>query len=138
MHGGGDFSRLPIHAAVRLQAQKYLCVLKTLLDAGLLLLQPLFQVIDPSPALSELVVLLLQCIAAMEGFLLAVNDPPQPVDLGLDAEVPKSIEGTLDARVKGVCEGLEGGKDEAGRCWRLKGESMEGLRVDRVVIAHGP
>src|SRR5487761_1410401 len=32
---------------------------------------------------------------------------------------------------------MEGGKDEARGCWCLEGESMEGLRVDRAIIAHG-
>src|SRR5487761_880867 len=132
MHDREDFSRLPIHAAVRLQVQKYLHVLKTLFGAGLLLLQPVLQVVDPAPALSELAVFLLQCIAAVEGLLLAVNEPPQPVNLSLNAEVPQGIEGVLNAWVKGVCEGLEGGKDEAGGCWCVEGESIEGLRV----VAH--
>ena len=61
---------------MRLQAQEYLCIFKTLFDAGLLLVQPMLQVVDPSPALSELAVLLLQCIAVMEGLLSAVYDPP--------------------------------------------------------------
>ena len=73
MYGGGDFPWLPIDAAMRLQVQEYLRILKTLLDAGFLQLQPLFQVIDSCPALSELVVFLLQRIAAMEDLLLAVN-----------------------------------------------------------------
>src|SRR5487761_1804146 len=138
MHGGGNFPWLPIDAAMCLQTQKYLCVLKALLDVGLLQLQPLLQVIDPCPALSELAVFLLQCIAAVEDFLLTVNQPPQPIDLSLDAEVPQGIEGALNAWVKWVREGLEGGKDEAGGCRCLKGESMEGFGVDRVVIAHSP
>ena len=98
----------------------------------------MLQIIDPSLALSELAVLFLQHIAVVEGFLLAVNKPPQPVNLGLDAEVPKSIEGALNAWVKRVQEGLEGGKDEAGGRWCMEGESVEGLRVDRAIIAHGP
>ena len=67
--------------------------------------QPLLQVIDPSPVLSELAILFLQRIAAMEGLLLAVDDPPEPVDLSLNAEVPKGIESSLNAGVKGVLEG---------------------------------
>ena len=74
----------------------------------------------------------------MEGLLLAVDEPPQPVDLSLDAEVSQGIEGTLNAWVKGVLKGLEGGKDEARGCWCVKGESMEGLRVDGAIIAHRP
>ena len=73
MHGGGNFPWLPIDAAVCLQMQKYLCVLKTLLDVGLLQLRPLLQVIDPCPVLSELAVFLLQRITAVEDFLLTVN-----------------------------------------------------------------
>ena len=137
MHGGGDLPWLPINAAVCLQVQKYLCIHKTLLDCGLLLLYPLLQVVDPSPALSELAVLFFQCIAAMESFLPAVDDPSESVDLSLDAEVPKGIEGPLNVWVKGVLEGFEGGEDEVGGCWCMEGESMEGLQVDRLIVAHG-
>ena len=70
----------------------------------------------------------------MEGLLLAVNNPPQPIDLGLNAKVPKSIESSLNAGVKGVLEGSEGGKDEVGGCWCMERESVEGLRVDRLVV----
>ena len=107
VHGGGDFSWLPVDAAVCFQVQKYLSIHKMLFDVGLLLLQPLLKVIDPSPALSELAVLFLQCIAVMEGLLLTVNNSPQPVDLSLDAKVPKGIEGSLNVGVKGVLEGPE-------------------------------
>src|SRR5487761_1258836 len=138
MHGGRNFPWLPIDAAMCLQTQKYLCVLKALLDVGLLQLQPLLQVIDPCPALSELAVFLLQRIAAVEDFLLTVNQPPQPVDLSLDAKVPQGIEGALNAWVKWVYEGLEGGKDKAGGRWCMERVSREGVRVDRAIIAHGP
>ena len=76
VHDGGDLTWLPVNAAMHLQAQKYLCVHGTLLDGGFLLFQPLLEVIDPSPSLPELAVLLLQRIAVMEGLLLAVDDPP--------------------------------------------------------------
>src|SRR5487761_1003726 len=54
------------------------------------------------------------------------------------SELGRNIEGALNAWVKWVREGLEGGKDEAGGCRCLKGESMEGFGVDRAVIAHSP
>ena len=127
MQVGGDFSWLLVNAAVHLQAQKYLCVHKTLLNGGLLLLQPLLQFIDPCPALPELAVLFFQRIVAMEGLLLMVDDPPESINLSLNAKVPKGIEGSLNAWVKGVLEGSEGGKDEARGCWCMEGESMEGL-----------
>src|SRR5487761_361225 len=121
MHGGGDFPWLPIDAAVCLQAQEHLCLHETLLDGGLLLFQPLLQVIDPGPALSELEILFLQRIAAMKGLLLTVDNPPESVNLSLDAEVPKSIKSSFNAGVKGVLEGFKAGKDEARRCCCMKG-----------------
>ena len=138
MHGRGDLPWLPVDAAVRLQVQEHLRLSETLLDGGLLLLQPLLQVVDPGPALSELVILFLQCIVAMKGLLLMVDNPPKSINLSLDAEVPKSIKSSFDVGVKGVREGLEGGKDEAGGRWCLEGESMEGLQVNRAIVAHGP